>query len=442
MAATASAARPSAGLRQRAGAFWRWWTGELVQLVPERFAIFGRTEGAPVVTVRDGEAGVTDAKGSIVARAKIGSLDDAGRKAAARSLLEGAGELRGRARALLGSDEALVRRVSMPAATEENLRQVLEFEMDRLTPFKADEVYFDYRVVSRDAAAGQLHLQLAVARREVVDARVRELKDLGINVQGVAIREGAAHAGAPFDLLPSEQRGERESSRERLVQRIAIGVVLLLLFGALVYPVYRKRETFIALNPLVNEARKKAEDTNAIAGELERQVADYNLLLARKHGAPPALALVEELTRLLPDNTWVQQFDVKNVGKVREVQISGETASSSKLIEILEGSTLLQNAAFRGTVTRGQTQGTERFLIAAEVRPRPQPETKSVLEAMSVVPNAPVKLKPAAVPAQAAPTAPSASAPPSASAATASQPAAGPPQPAAPPAPKAGWPKK
>ncbi|HXJ79648.1 MAG TPA: PilN domain-containing protein, partial [Candidatus Methylomirabilis sp.] len=130
----------------------------------------------------------------------------------------------------------------------------------------------------------------------------------------------------------------------------------------------------------------------------------------------------EELTRLLPDNTWVQQFDVKNVGKVREVQISGETASSSKLIEILEGSTLLQNAAFRGTVTRGQTQGTERFLIAAEVRPRPQPETKSVLDVMSGVPDAPVKLKPAAVPAQAAPTAPSAS--------------------AAAPAPKAGWPKK
>ena len=95
-----------------------------------------------------------------------------------RSLLERNGELRGRARVALGPDEALVRRVTMPAATEENLRQVLEFEMDRLTPFRADEVYFDYRVVSRDVAAGQLVIQLAVARREAVDARVRELRTL------------------------------------------------------------------------------------------------------------------------------------------------------------------------------------------------------------------------------------------------------------------------
>ena len=404
MAATASATRPS-GLHQGAMSFWRWWSGELLQLVPERFAILGGGDRAPVLALRDAEAVVIDSRGSVVARAKIASLDEAGRKAAVRSLLEGADELRGRARAQLGPDEALVRRVSMPAATEENLRQVLEFEMDRLTPFKADEVYFDYRVVSRDAAAGQIQLQLAVARREVVDARVRGLKDFGVNVQGVAVREDASHAGSPFDLLPSEQRGERESSRERLAQRLAIGAVLLLLFVALVFPVYQKRETFIALNPLVNEARKKAEDTDAISRELERQVADYNFLLARKHGTPPALAVVEELSRLLPDNTWIQQLDVKNVGKVREVQISGETASSSKLIEILEGSALLQNAAFRGTVTRGQTPGTERFLIAAEVRPRPQPETRPVLDAVNVMPDPVAKPKPVQPPAAQPPAA-------------------------------------
>ena len=61
----------------------------------------------------------------------------------------------------------------MPAATEENLAQVLSFEMDRLTPFRADEVYFDHRVVGRDAAAATLAVLVAVARRDIVDSRVR-----------------------------------------------------------------------------------------------------------------------------------------------------------------------------------------------------------------------------------------------------------------------------
>ena len=105
------------------------------------------------------------------------------------------------------------------------------------------------------------------------------------------------------------------------------------------------------------------------------------------------LAFFEDLSRLLPDNTWVQQFDLKTVGKGREVQVSGETTSSSKLIEILEGSTLLQNAAPRGTEVRGSQPNTVRFMIAADVRARAQPETRPILAAV------PIAAAPAAAPA-------------------------------------------
>ena len=331
-------------------------------------------------------------------RIALAPLDEPRRRGALRALLERAGETRVRARIALNHDEALSRRVTMPGATEENLSQVLAFEMDRLTPFKAEDVYFDHRVISRDAATGQLLVQIAVAPRNLVDARVAKLRSLGASVQGVGVRDAAGHAGAPLDLLPTEQRGERESSRERLIQRGLVAAVALLLVVALLLPVWQKRETIIALHPLLTKAKQEAEATDAIARELEKQVSDYNFLLARKHGAYPVLAFVEEMSRLLPDNTWVQQFEVKTVGKGREVQITGETSSSSKLIEILEQSALLQNAAPRGTVTRGSQPGMERFMIAAEARPRVQPESRPVLEATSAIP-APVAPPPPPAPA-------------------------------------------
>jgi general secretion pathway protein L len=293
---------------------------------------------------------------------------------------------------------------------------VLGFEMDRLTPFRADDVYFDYRVVSRDAAAGQLVVQLAVARRDLVDARVEKLRAWGVSVQGVSVRDDMKHS-APLDLLPSEQHGERESARERMVQRALLFAVVVLAIVALVLPAWLKRDTVQALLPLVARERQEAESTGAIAGELEKQVADYNFLLARKHGSYPVLALVEEVSRLLPDNTWVQQLDVKTVGKVREVQMAGETSSSSRLIEILEQSTLLQNAMPKGSVTRGSVPNTERFVIAAEVRPRQQPDATPVLEmlpaaaarpAAAAPPKANPAGKPASAPAPSATPAPSA----------------------------------
>jgi general secretion pathway protein L len=181
-------------------------------------------------------------------------------------------------------------------------------------------------------------------------------------------------------LLPLEQRGERESPNERLIQGALIALVLLLVATALLFPLYRKREAVKTVLPMVEKARTEAGATDTLARELERTAADYNFLLAKKHAAYPALAYMEEVTRLLPDNTWLQQLDIRPVGKAREIQISGETTSSSKLIEILEQSRLMQNAAPRGTVTRGSQPNTERFMIAAETRARPLPEATSVLD--------------------------------------------------------------
>jgi general secretion pathway protein L len=237
------------------------------------------------------------------------------------------------------------------------------------------------------------------------------MRDLGVSVQGVAVGEDAARSGPTFDVLPSAQRGEREKPGERLLKQSLAAAALVLLVAALAIPALRKRSEVHAIKPALDKAFTEAQATDTLVRDLERQVADYNFLLAKKHGSGPALAYIEEVARLLPDNTWLQQFELKTTGKVREVQVSGETASSSKLIEILEQSTLLQNAAPRGTITRGTQPGSERFVIAAETRPRQQPETKPVTEVQ--VPPPPSR-PPQATAAPAAPTqaAPGKAAPP------------------------------
>jgi general secretion pathway protein L len=377
MAATPDFSSSRASSRSRLPDFWRWWRAELSRMLPNRLALLGGAGGTPLLLLDRDEAIAIDPRDAKTEkRASLAGLDEPRRRAAVRSLLESLGETRGRARAALRGDEALVRRVTLPAATEESLGQVLAFEMDRLSPFNADEVYFDQRVVSRDSATGQIVVELAMARREAVDARVRELRALGVSVQGVALRDDAGRAATPFDLLPSEQRGARETPNERLARNGLIAAVLVLFVAALVYPVWRKREEVKAMLPVVDKARQEAQATDAVVRDLERQAADYNYLLTRKYSWYPTAAYVDEITRLLPDHTWLQQLDIRSAGKTRELVLTGETASSSKLIELLEQSKMLQNAAPRGPTTRGSVPGSERFMIGAELRPRTPPEAQ------------------------------------------------------------------
>ena len=386
--------------RAKAQRFWRWWSGELLALVPPRFTALAGAGRVPTVGFEAGALVLVDpapAEGG-TGRVDLENLDPGRAAASVRGVLERVGETRGRARVALAPGQALVRRVTMPAATEENLASVLGFEMDRLTPFRADEVYYDHRVLARDAAAGTISVLLAVARRDVVEERLARARALGLSVQGVAVGEDVPRSGPALDLLPREERGEREGPRERHAKQGLAAAAAFLLFAALLLPAWLKNREVHGIKPTLDKAHAEARATDALVSELDRLVADHNFLLAKRHATYPTLAYVEEVARLLPDNTWLQQLEIKQAGKAREVIMSGETVSSSRLIEILEQSKLLQNAAPRGTVTRGTQPGTERFVITSEMRPRPQPEAVAVTQAQTALALAPAYAPPPAPP--------------------------------------------
>jgi general secretion pathway protein L len=159
-----------------------------------------------------------------------------------------------------------------------------------------------------------------------------------------------------------------------LAARILAAAAAVLAIAALVYPLWLKREAVIALHPRLDKARAGADVAERLGKEIEKLAAEHNFVLGKKHAQVPVVTLMEDLSRLLPDTTWVQQLDVKSGAKSREIQLAGETGSSSQLIEVLERSGTFANASFKSPLTKGVTPGTERFLLVAEVKPRPLPE--------------------------------------------------------------------
>ena len=61
--------------------------------------------------------------------------------------------------------QVLRKKITLPAAVEENLGQALAYDLDRHTPFKPDEVYFDAVVIGRDPAKKEIRVDWAAALR-------------------------------------------------------------------------------------------------------------------------------------------------------------------------------------------------------------------------------------------------------------------------------------
>ncbi len=440
---------PLAAAAERAGVpeFLRWWRAELAAALPpgwrerlsSRDAAYLRAEGDEWVALRPVAGRLAQA-----ARTALATLDIAGRRAAFRRLLAECGGSAGNVWLVLPASTVLAREIPMPLAAEESLREAVGFELDRFTPLPADQAWYDYRVAGRDAAAQRLRLQLAVAASAPVEAKLAELRELGATVLGVGVEDDVAGAATPLNLLPPEKRDRPAVSRAAVATRVLAGAAALLAVAALAIPLWTKRQTAIALYPRLESARAGADVAERLGREIEKLAAEHNFIVGRKQGHQPAVALLEDLSRLLPDTTWVQQLDLKFGPKVRELQLAGETGSSSQLIEVLERSGTLANATFKSPLTKGVTPGTERFLLAAEVKPRPMPEPipESALVAPAAAPSA---APPAARPAVAAPVPPPATgaaaagvppSPPAPAAVPAGEAPAAPAKPAASPAPR------
>ncbi len=392
--------------------FWRWWSGELRTAFAPFTARWLHNDDDITEVTSDG-ASLTFISNSTMpntaggVRVELQGPDLVARNAddIKRAISVA---FNGRAkdvRLVISPAMALQKSVTYPAATLENLRDVVAFDMDRQTPFTAAQVYFDARRAARSVAhksteANPLaNVELIAVPRQTLQPVLQSLRDAGASLLSI----GVAHdSGSPrFDLLPLAEKPARRITRGQIINLVLLGLLAALVITAVIVPIWQKRERAIALLPLMQKAQTEAEVTQKIEAEFTRLWQEYNFAVSKKYSTQPALEVVEELSRISPDTTWLMTLELKTIanksgGPIHEVQLTGEAASASKMIELLEQSRLLQNATQRAQTTRGSQPSLERFQIATELRPRALPLAMS-LDEMSAEPNPAVSVGAAVV---------------------------------------------
>jgi general secretion pathway protein L len=170
--------------------FLAWWGGQLADCVPEewrRFASSGRDALviAPVGRIADAAETVS------VSLRRYGREYPLGRYALATGDLLDLARRAGKAAVLrLAEADVLSKTVTLPLAAERDLAQVLAFEMDRETPFNAEEIFWTHRVVRRDQQRGKLSARLLLVPRARLSTLLDALGKAGILPERAQIGDG------------------------------------------------------------------------------------------------------------------------------------------------------------------------------------------------------------------------------------------------------------
>jgi general secretion pathway protein L len=348
--------------------FFAWWTAQLADLLPARLLSSAALPADALVVAPIGALPPADAAPPVaeLSRRRNGrttllgrfALDEAGLAAARRAAGAGAP---GTVVLQLGPGHLLEKHLTLPLAAERGLDQVLGFEMERETPFSAEEVFWDAAVVARDSAQGRLLVRLSLVPRATLAVVLESLSTLGLNPSLLAAAPMGTSGLRLIPLGGAAHRSRGWQARAVPALGMACGVLALLAIGL---PFLRQELALRSVEAQIAELQPAVDD----AQSLRRRVAGGGDagIAAERAQFPDPLQVLAAATDALPDDAYLVDLELKD-GKLT---LNGQAGSAAPLLAALAAHPAFKDPRFGAPVTTVPGEGTQVFSILADlVRP-------------------------------------------------------------------------
>ncbi|ACB92215.1 general secretion pathway protein GspL [Xylella fastidiosa subsp. fastidiosa] len=262
---------------------------------------------------------------------------------------------------LLPATSALCRPLRLPAGASQRLHDVVRFEIDRQTPFQVEQVYYDVRLLKRHGDDAQLETELVVVPRRLVDGPDGVPKEWATTLAGIDV---ADMQGQPLNvnLLPPVQRWRCSDPMRRW--NLALAAVALLLVataGALLL-----NNRIRVAEQLRLQVQAQASSARRVAAERQRLVTlieGVRFLDERRTLRPKVIEVWEELSRRLPNGTYLEKFAIED----GQLHLMGMSNDASSLVRLLEGSKLWRTPSLSSVLQSNVGSSVNRFVITAEL---------------------------------------------------------------------------
>ena len=376
-------------------AFFAWWRDQLLACLPARWRdLLSERSESLLLDLHDEEIVVWRERGDAMSEyARIRrDLPPEAQSAEFQRLRTAIGDPAVRTVFCIPADRVLTRVLNLPSAAEDNLRQVLSFEMDRQTPFKADQIYFDSRVLGHDASGRNVQVELVLIPRGRLDQELNALPSGAADLDGVDSWRALPGAGRRHtNLLPPEKRAQRRNLRTPLNLALAAAVLILLVLN-MDESLANRAAAVESMRAEVSQANTAAKQVAALKKSLADSIGGANFLTDRKRNGALTVALINDISQRLPQDTYLERLQIEN----KQVQLQGQAQEAAKLIALLGASPCLGNPGFQGQVQPDPRTGKERFQINADLKQcAPFEDPKIAPAAAAPAPAAPPAAKPA-----------------------------------------------
>lgn len=263
---------------------------------------------------------------------------------------------------MMRPDDLLFRTIEFPKQAEDFLDGMVRAQIDRLTPWTAGDVVFGM-TPPVPIAGERITLVLAATSRQKIQPLTKLAADLGAaSITGLVEVPEADEATAPVQVFKQPLTSAIGDAIDvpRLLRLTLLGASLAAA-ASLLIATYVGR----SVDAESQELQQRLSQHRA-AHRINRTSGSAEMLLAkRKQTSPASVMVLDAVSRVLPDSTYVTELRVEG----DKMQVVGLTQDAPSLIKLMEQSPQFTRATFFAPTTRSQGDPGERFHIEAHITP-------------------------------------------------------------------------
>jgi general secretion pathway protein L len=266
-----------------------------------------------------------------------------------------------RVEAMLPSDHVMFSPLDFPSQAGDFLDGMIRAQVDRLTPWTVNEAIFGWSQ-STNTANDRIEVTFAATSKLKIQPLLQLVQALDVGSVAV-FTTASAGEGAPARIKLFDKSLQSAIGRTVDVPRILRTVLLsagLAAAASLLVAAYLGSSLQSEQQDLQRRIsqRRTALRLDPNAGE-----SGVSLLAKRKQATPSSVMVLEAVSRVLPDTTYVTELRIEG----DKVQVVGMTQDAPSLIRLMEQSPQFTRATFFAPTTRAQNEPGERFHIEAHI---------------------------------------------------------------------------
>lgn len=264
---------------------------------------------------------------------------------------------------LLDPAQVLECDVQLPRMPKNALAKVMAHEIDRYTPFTRDEVYFSVRAPGSTLPGAPMDVQLTVITRGHLDGIVHKALELGIEVASVDVIDSHGQPQG-IDLLPASVSVLRDK-RAGVIRHGLLASAVILALVCMSTWVQRSEHALEVRRAQLADIRASALQVDAMRKQLQARSEVERALRLREAQRLGSVALLDLLTRCVPEQTWLDSLRVDAEG---QLVLTGTSSRASALPAHMSECAGLLKAGLQGGIQPEPATGRERFTMHARLR--------------------------------------------------------------------------